>query len=194
MSIQLNSVNGSVTLVPEDGTGNVDVTVPRNGFIVQAVGKTITTQGSQTITINTDTVVGVAGDFSLSITPKLSGSRFIVKFRWFGEASSGWNKVFNIQRDGVRVNEASGLFDVGLSMATLTYGASLDDNTTPEIMTVETLDSSGSTAGTATTFTLIVSDNTTDGTTLWTNRCFAGASGGGIESGVSEIIIMEIAA
>jgi hypothetical protein len=32
MSLQLNSVNGSVTLVPEDGTGNANVTVPRGGF------------------------------------------------------------------------------------------------------------------------------------------------------------------
>jgi len=32
MSLQLNSVNGSVTLVPEDGAGNVNVTVPRGGI------------------------------------------------------------------------------------------------------------------------------------------------------------------
>jgi len=32
MSLQLNSVNGSVTLVPEDGAGNVNVIVPRGGF------------------------------------------------------------------------------------------------------------------------------------------------------------------
>jgi len=32
MSLQLNSVNGSVTLVPEDGAGNVNVTVPRGGL------------------------------------------------------------------------------------------------------------------------------------------------------------------
>jgi len=32
MSLQLNSASGSVTLVPEDGAGNVNVTVPRGGF------------------------------------------------------------------------------------------------------------------------------------------------------------------
>jgi len=32
MSLQLNSINGSVTLVPEDGAGNVNVTVPRSGL------------------------------------------------------------------------------------------------------------------------------------------------------------------
>jgi hypothetical protein len=32
-NIKLNTVNGSVTLVPEDGTGNVDITVPRAGIL-----------------------------------------------------------------------------------------------------------------------------------------------------------------
>ena len=32
MSIQLDSASGSITLVPEDGAGNVNVTVPRGGF------------------------------------------------------------------------------------------------------------------------------------------------------------------
>jgi len=32
MSLQLNSVNGSVTLVPENGAGNVNVIVPRGGW------------------------------------------------------------------------------------------------------------------------------------------------------------------
>lgn len=32
MSMQLDSASGSITLVPEDGAGNVNVTVPRGGF------------------------------------------------------------------------------------------------------------------------------------------------------------------
>ena len=35
MSMQLDSASGSITLVPEDGAGNVNVTVPRGGFATQ---------------------------------------------------------------------------------------------------------------------------------------------------------------
>ena len=33
MSIKLNSSSGSITIAPEDGTGNVDVTIPRAGVL-----------------------------------------------------------------------------------------------------------------------------------------------------------------
>lgn len=32
MSMQLDSASGSITLIPEDGAGNVNITVPRGGF------------------------------------------------------------------------------------------------------------------------------------------------------------------
>ena len=38
MSIKLNSANGSVTIIPADGSGNVDFTVPRTGFLESAGG------------------------------------------------------------------------------------------------------------------------------------------------------------
>ena len=38
MSIQLDSASGSITLVPEDGAGNVNVTVPRGGFASVPLG------------------------------------------------------------------------------------------------------------------------------------------------------------
>lgn len=33
MPLKINSTNGSVTLTPEDGTGNVDITVPRSAIV-----------------------------------------------------------------------------------------------------------------------------------------------------------------
>ena len=38
MAIKLNSANGSVTMIPEDGSGNVDFTVPRTGFLATTGG------------------------------------------------------------------------------------------------------------------------------------------------------------
>ena len=38
MAIKLNSASGSVTMIPEDGSGNVNFTVPRTGFLSSAGG------------------------------------------------------------------------------------------------------------------------------------------------------------
>jgi len=37
-NLVLNTNSGSVSLVPEDGTGNVNITVPRGGFEANAIG------------------------------------------------------------------------------------------------------------------------------------------------------------
>ena len=38
MAIKLNSANGSVTMIPEDGSGNANFTVPRTGFLATSGG------------------------------------------------------------------------------------------------------------------------------------------------------------
>ena len=178
--IQLQS--GGTTKATVNSSG---LTSP--GHVIQVVNKVISTQGSQSVG-TTDTQVGTGTDFDLSITPKGAGSKFVVSARWFGEVNNAWNVVFNIQRDGVRINAdgATALNTLGLSVATLTYFAS-DDSSTPEVMHVQTVDSTGSTIGTAITYTLVVSS--TISPTLWTNRTFGGLG----EYGVSELTIMEVA-
>jgi len=160
------------------------------GKILQVVGKTITTQGSQTLALAVDTQVGAGTDFILDIIPKATGSSFLVEYRWFGETSGTWDIVFNVHRDGVRVNN-TGLIKAGLSMATQTYGVALDDVDTPEILHLRTLDKSGSTAGISIQFKLVASA-TFVASTMWTNRCFTNVANA--EHGVSEVIITEIAA
>jgi len=156
--------------------------------ILQVVNKTISTQGSQTIG-TTDTQIGTGTDFDLSITPKGAGSKFIVSARWFGEVAGSWDVVFNIQRDGVRINTdgATAYNKLGLSVATHTYPVVANDATTPEVMHVQTVDSTGSTIGTAITYTLVASGGVAR--VMWTNRTFTLD-----ETGISELIIMEVAA
>ena len=155
--------------------------------ILQVVNKTISTQGSQTIG-TTDTQIGTGTDFDISITPKGNGSKFIVSARWFGEVETAWNVVFNIHRDGVRINTGGLTTNIfGLSMATQTY-ITTNNSSTPEIMNLQTVDSTGSTIGTAITYTLVASSNSSR--TMWTNRCFTT----GHEEGISELMIMEVAA
>ena len=161
------------------------------GSIIQVVSKTIATQGSQTIG-TTDTQIGTGTDFDLSITPKGAGSKFVVSARWFGEVASAWNIVFNIQRDGVRINTdgATASNILGLTIPSHSYSAATtNDDSTPEIMHLQTIDSTGSTAGSAITYTLVASTQTNR--TMWTNRTFT--TGASRELGVSELAIMEVA-
>ncbi|MDA9097038.1 hypothetical protein N9J50_01755 [Methylophilaceae bacterium] len=194
----VTKVNGNST---STFGGNIDVTgnststfggaITANNVgsgILQVVNKVISTQGSQTIG-TTDTQIGTGSDFEISITPKGAGSKFIVSARWFGEVDTAWSVVFNIQRDGVRINTdgATASNRLGLSMATQTY-VDVDNATTPEIMNVQTVDSTGSAIGTAITYTLVAASNVSK--TMWTNKGFAAAG----ELGVSELMIMEVAA
>jgi len=163
------------------------------GKILQVVGNPITTQGVQTLSTTVDNQVGAGADFVLNVVPKASGSSFLVEYRWFGETNGTNDIIFNVHRDAVRLNN-TGLIKAGLSMATQTHDFTIvDNNSTPEIMHLRTLDKLGSTAGTSIQFKLVAM-GMTQAYTMWTNRCFNASTGNNFEHGVSEVIITEIAA
>jgi len=159
-----------------------------HGTVLQVVSTTISAQGSTTIT-TADTTPNPS--IGMSITPKGNNSLFRIDVRWFGEAANIQDIVAHIHRDGSRINEANTLNYHGLSMATQTYGVAANNDSTPEILTLSTLDKTGSTAGVPINFKLMFSSYTNF--TMWTNRCF-GAAGNAYETGISEIIITEIGA
>jgi len=75
--LKLNTTNGSVTLKPEDGSGNVDVSIPRAG-----VGKVLQVQHVQcspiryTISVNALTPIP---DLLINFTPKSSTSKILLQ-------------------------------------------------------------------------------------------------------------------
>lgn len=73
--LKLNTNNGSVTLKPEDGSGNVDVTIPRAG-----VGKLLqVVQGTNDIlTVTTSGTEYHSTGLSVSLTRKSNDSKFKV--------------------------------------------------------------------------------------------------------------------
>jgi len=172
--------SGTGTLLKTDGDGS-GLTGIGAGKMLQVVNLVYSTQSSMTIAATDTAITGM----NLSITPVGAGSKFRIDVRLFGEAPTTYNHVFNIHRDGVRINSAAGNFN-GLAMAAITYEAS-DNSTTPEMLDFSTVDSTGSAVGTAITYTLVGSGFSV---TQWINRCFS-VSG---ETGVSEIIITEIGA
>ena len=157
------------------------------GKVLQVVNVLYSTQSSMTVGTTDTAITGM----NLNITPLGAGSKFRIDVRLFGEMAGAWETVFNIHRGAARINTTSNLNYHGLSMMTQSYGAASNDSTTPEIMHLTTIDSTGSTVGTTLTYILVASSNTARA--LRINRCFSTPSGS-VETGISEIIITEIGA
>ena len=153
------------------------------GKVLQVVNLLYSTQSSMTVGTTDTAITGM----NLNITPLGAGSKFRIDVRLFGEVAGAWETVFNIHRGAARINTTSNLNYHGLSMMTQSYGAASNDSSTPEILNLTTIDSTGSTVGTTLTYILVASADVAR--TLWINRCFAAG-----ETSVSEIIITEIGA
>lgn len=150
---------------------------------LQTVGTVIATQTVQFVATSDVEIGGI----SHTITPLGANSKFLVTVRWIGECSAGWDAVFNIQMDGVRVNINGQGRGFGLGMPTLTYHNNF--NSTPETLSISTLVNTSSVIGTPITFRLVADANS--GVTMCTNRCTLTVSAA-YERGTSEIIITEI--
>lgn len=172
------------------GTDTGSVYAP--GSVLQVVSFNTTDTGSITLATSD---LALSPDITVDITPKASGSHFLIQARWNGEMtySAEFNHVFNIHRNGSRINVANNDEWHGLATAHITYWPGTDDNSTPNGMTLSTLDKTGSTAGTAITYRLVVSKSNPSAFTLSTNKVFGSAGTTSYESFSSEIIITEIA-
>jgi len=158
------------------------------------VSKSFITQYYQAISsANGDVEVGGSGVFTLAITTKKANSPIRIHARHFGESSNAQDLVFNIHRNGVRINTNgdNSLFR-GLSMPCQTYGSAADDNSTPEIMEVTTIDNPNVAAGTTITYTLVMARSSTAVLGTYTNRCFANTGSVNYEDGTSEMIVEEL--
>jgi hypothetical protein len=160
--------------------------------VIQIQSRTIATQSSQVITNAGDTLIGSGTDFEFVFTPRRSNSWIKLTYRWFGEATTIWSISFNVHKNGTRLNTVNTNVRHGLSMATQTYGGGADNNSTPEILNLVTIDKGTVVAGQAITYRLVASTSDSSNT-LWTNRCFGGADTSSFETGISEIIIEEYA-
>lgn len=186
----IKTSGGSAVAVPSTA-GTFD-RLERAGNILQVVSFNTSSQGSVSVG-NSDTTL--SPDITKSITPVASGSNFLIQVRWAGEVTWGgqWNGLFNIHRDGSRINAPGTNYWQGLMSPGLLYNSN-DDNSTGDQMSFSTLDTTGSTAGTAITYRLVaVSSNSGASYTYYTNRTFGSTGQSAYEAWSSEIIISEIA-
>ena len=160
------------------------------GHVLQIVNFVTTDKGSVSVTTSDTTL---SPDVAITVTPKASGSHFLIQARWGGEYyyATAWNFMWNIHRDGSRINAPGTNNWEGLAMGNNPYGSTANDDSTPNFVQFSTLDTTGSTAGTDITYRLVVTANSTQ--TLWTNRCFGSAGQSAYENFSSELIVTEIA-
>jgi hypothetical protein len=170
------------------GTSLVASQLP-SGSVIQTVSFNTSSQGSAS---SAGSDVALSPDITKSITPVASGSSFLIQVRWNGEVSDGsaWNSVFNIHRDGSRINAPGTSSWQGLSIPKLSY-YNADFNSTLEATTFMTLDTTGSTAGTAIAYRVVWCTNGSS-YTIYTNRVAGSTGTTSYEATSSEIIISEI--
>ena len=182
----LETVSGSGTIaLTNQLSGMTSASVP-SGSVLQVVSYFTAAQTSQS---NLGTTEDIVNSMTKVITPLGANSKFLVQVRWFGEINIQRNRVFNIHMDGTRVNSQSNNYWSGLSMGGLTNTAT-DNGSTPEMMHLTTLVDTSSVVGTAITFSLVSSSNSTY--IIWSNRCFSNSGSAQYENGTSELIITEI--
>jgi len=177
------------------GTIGSAVTFP-TGMPIQIVSFNTIATGNYELT-SSDTATNP--DIFKLITPNGSGSSFLVSIRWAGEIDVPQDCVFNIQRivsgeTTVRINAPGTLQYQGLYGA---YGDSYgaDDDSTPNSCAFQTVDTTGSIAGTDITYRLVVSTTGSSTTnSFYTNRV-SGPSwpAANFETFSSEMIVTEIA-
>jgi len=184
--LKLNTTNGSVTLKPEDGSGNVDVSIPRagTGKVLQMKHKLLVDTSYISSVTTTPQIIP---DFVLDITPKSSTSFIRIDIRWGGEHTGGWDKGFGISRNGVQINQPTANGDSMriLGVGCMTYHG--DDNaSTPEYLSLSTVDTP------STTNTLTYGLTISGSGSIYTGRMYNASTAWNYERLSCEIILTEI--
>lgn len=183
--LTLNTPNGAVNLVPEDGSGSVDVTIPRAGFADNS-GKIL---GAYQGTLETVTIISDALAHELcyvEFTTSAANSKFLVStdVRW---NCTNPNRGFGIYRDGSTLlgNNPTDAYGDGWMGVDESTGGNSDWEMDRDHH--QWLDSPGLAAGTTVRFSLYLTAGS--GGTFYINR----ASNSGGPTSIAAIQVLEIA-
>ena len=148
-NLKLSTTNGSVTLKPEDGSGNVDVTIPRAGVgkVLNVVDNII---GQYIISIPTTYANNKNNFFEFSgsaIFYTTIGSNSKIKIEWYSTISSTAtsHNYLDIKRNGISLS--------GSSVDGM-YADYMPDNDWVFPVTIVTVDEPNVSAGTNLTYSL----------------------------------------
>ena len=162
------------------------------GHILQVVSFETTDAGSASP--NNSNVL-LSPSIQMDITPKATGSNILIQFNWGGECN-GINQVFNIVKStsslsgsSARVNALGTDRWMGMVMAMTALDSNFDS--TPESLSISTMDKAGTTKGTLLNYGATVTAS--GASTIWTNRVQANTGMANHERLASSIILTEIA-
>ena len=167
-------------------TGNMSSLSNNTNYVLQASGSA--SGGSE------------SGILDVNITPKIYGSKIWLQCHWMGELKNdqAYDMVWFFWRDTTKLAGNSGpsgtlVGEAGIGMATQTYKADLDANSTPETLNMQYFDTHGQTqsqVNSGTQITYKVGFAMSAGVNqVVTNRTIGGTH----EVGVSSICAIELA-
>jgi len=141
---------------------------------------------------------GTAGSgteiLNVTVTPKISNSKFLIEAQWFGELddySQQHNHTWAFYR-GSTVLKASGTSG-GIQAGWNTFPSLSNNDTTPNGVFLRYFDSPSINAETATTYKLGYRQHHGNGASVHTNRVVNAGDNSGYERGISNISVTEIA-
>ena len=141
---------------------------------------------------------GTAGSgteiLNVTVTPKISNSKFLIEAQWMGEfdsATQAHNHTFAFYR-GSTILKASGASG-GIQVGWITFPYETNNDSTPNGAFLRYFDSPSISAGTATTYKLGYRQHNESNAGVHTNRVVGTTDGSGYERGISSISVTEIA-
>ena len=161
-----------------------DSTLMSSGAVVQTVSKRVDTMSTWTAPIGTNTIVS---DLDLTITPKYSTSRILITYMISFEMF--YNTVFRLGRNGVEIVRNN--TDANRWSGWVNPGYDVDDASTPRTNFYVWVDSPATVA--ATTYNLMISSSDSAARTLALNRATNSWGADNYETGISYVMLQEIA-
>ena len=184
---RLQTDDAGITITAPTIASMANCTFPA-GHVLQIKNALVTAYSADTLVAGDNYIVNGTtaynGDFQLGITPKASGSWFLVSVRWNGHCHNMGDGGFNVLKNGVRVNAPSDTNAFIQSMGAHDNGSSFMRN-----VAFETLDKTGSTKGTSISFCVVYNHESSSHACV-TNRCSGGSTD---ETAYSELIVKEVA-
>ena len=158
-----------------------------SGGVIQMSSMTYATPTTLAIAANTYTNL----PYSVSITPRNSGNKFLIYMRWCGEIDNGWDATFSLDRNGTKIGNAhvDGVKNPGIAVPVMSYAAAAANNSsTPEACQFWYSDSPNTTS--TLTYTPVVRNQNAH--TFRINRTWDDTNNNGHERMISGMIVLEV--
>lgn len=189
--ISLNTASGGINLIPEDGSGTANITIPRAGF--GKVLQVLSTTKVDSFSTSSNSFVDVTG-LSVTITPSSANSKILVmaSFAFSSEGSTWGEHYFRIARNGTgikpSVNNSGNVSDVS---GEAFGGLADDDGHRTQMATIHMLDEPSTTSSLTYSVQASCSAVANYGNLVYVNNS-AQRSTSYSGDGISTITVMEI--